>query len=143
MNQTRLMERTQAVCDVLTIVAETFHSPLPEAVAGRFAANVRDDSSPSSTMVRDQILARPSLSGQEELALLCSLESLRQQFQYLAALLFPSAQYMRRRYGASTRMSLIGSYIARFFHIGVEGLRCAVAWIGTIVTTRSSSSIHQ
>lgn len=143
MNQARLMERTQAVCDVLTIVAETFQSPLPEALARQLAANVGETSLPSSATVHNQILARSSLSGREELALLCSLESPHQQFRYLAALLFPSAQYMRRRYGASTRMSLIGSYIARFFDIGIEGLCCSVAWIGTIVATRLSSSIRQ
>ncbi|MDF0674486.1 MAG: nucleotidyltransferase family protein [Nitrospira sp.] len=143
MNQVRLMGQTQAVCDVLTIVTEAFHSPVPEVVASQFAGHVRDDSSPSSLMVCNQILTRSSLSGREELVLLCSLGSLHQQFRYLAALLFPSAQYMTRRYGAPTRTSLIGSYIARFFRIGAEGLRCAVAWIGTIVATRPSSSIRR
>ncbi|NGZ09232.1 MAG: hypothetical protein CV088_07565 [Nitrospira sp. LK70] len=143
MQQAQLMEQTQAVYDVLTIVTETFHSPVPEVVANQFAGHVRDDSSPSSLMVCNQILTRSSLNGREEFVLLCSLESLHQQFQYLYALLFPSARFMTRRYGASTRMGLIGSYITRFFHIGAEGLRCAVAWIGTIVATRPSSSIRR
>ncbi len=143
MHQARLMEQTQAVYDVLTIVTETFHSPVPEAVTRQLATNVHGASSPLSLMGCNQILARSSLSGREELVLLCSLESLHQQFHYLSALLFPSAQFMTRRYGASTRMGLIGSYLARFFHIGAEGLRCAVAWIGTIVATGPSSSLRR
>ncbi len=143
MDQVQFMEQTRAVCDVLTIVTETFHSPVPELVARQFAAHVHDASSPSSFIVRNQILARSSLSGREELVLLCSLHSLHDKLRYLSALLFPSPQYMTQRYGARTRMNLIGFYIARFFHIGAEGLRCAVVWICTIIATRPSSSIRQ
>lgn len=140
MHQTQLMEQARAVCDVLTIMLETFHSPVPESVVRQLAVDV---SSSSSLITCNLILARSSFSGREELQLLCSLESLPQQLRYLSALLFPSPQYMTRRYGASTRMNVIGFYIARLFHIGAAGLRWAVAWIGTLVSTRRSSSTRR
>jgi hypothetical protein len=143
MHQVQLMEQARAVHEVFAIVTETFHSPVPEVVAIQSAANAPNVSSPSSAIGRDQIPARSSLRGREELGLLCSLQSSHQRRRYLAALLFPTPQYMARRYGVSTRRGLISSYIARFFHIGAEGLRCTVAWIGAIVATRSSSSIRQ
>jgi hypothetical protein len=40
-------------------------------------------------------------------------------------------------------MRLIGFYLARFFHLRTAGLRCAAAWIGFIVTTRSHSSVRR
>lgn len=143
MNQAQLMEQTRAVCDVLTIVTETFHSPVPELTARQFPAQTDNASAPSSSIVHHQILTRSSLSGREELVLLCSLESLHQRFRYLAAIVFPSVQYMTQRYGSSTRLGLIGFYVARFFRIGAEGLRCAVAWICAIIAARLRSSIFQ
>lgn len=142
-SQMQLMEQARAVCDVLTIMTEIFHSPVPESVAGQIVAQVRDDSSGSSLTVCNQILTRSSLSGREELVLLCSLENFHQQLRYLCALFFPSPQYMTRRYGAPTLMGLIGFYIARFFHLGAAGLRCVVAWIGTVVATGPTSSIRR
>jgi len=143
MHQTQLMEQARAVCDVLTIMMEAFHSPVPESVVRQLAAEMHGATSPSSLIICSRILARSSFSGREELELLCSLESLHQQLRYLSALLFPSPQYMTRRYGASTRISVIGFYIARLFHIGAAVLQWAVAWIGTIVSTRSRSSTRR
>lgn len=143
MNQVQLMEQARAVYDALTIVTEIFRSPVPELVASQFAAQAHHVSSHSSLIIRNQILARSSLSGRDEFALLCSIQGLRNKIRYVLALLFPSPQYMTRRYGASTRMSLTGFYFARFFHIEAEGLRCAVAWIGILVATRARSSIRR
>lgn len=143
MNQVQIMEQTGSIADVLTLLNGEFCSPIPDTVVRQLTEQRQNHSVLPSSIVRHQILTRSSLSGREEFALLCSLPTLRQQLQYLSTLLFPSPQYMTQRHGASTRMSLIGFYIARIFHIGAEGLRCAVVWIGTIVTTRSNSSIRQ
>jgi hypothetical protein len=142
LNQVQLMRQARSVYDVLTIVMDTFYSPVPESVTKRLAAQAREDPLPSFLSVRTQILAYSSLSGREELALLCSLQSLQQRLRYLVALLFPSPCYMIRRYGASTRIRLIGYYIFRFIHIGTEGLRWSIAWVGTFLTARSNSSIR-
>jgi hypothetical protein len=142
-NQVQLMEQTGTVYDVLATVAETFHSPVPTSVTKQLAAHRHNASLSSALIVPDRILAQSSLSGREELAVLCSLESLPQQLQYFSAFIFPSPQYMRRRYGASSRMRLIANYIARFFFIGTECLRWVSAWIGAVLAMRLRSFIHR
>ncbi len=141
--QVLFMQQADAVTDVLAILKGAFHSPIPDSVVRQLTRKPSTTSAPSSFTLRSKILDRTSSSGREELQLLCSLQSLHQQRRYLSALIFPSPQYMTRRYGTSTRIGVIGFYIARFFHIGAEVLRCAVAWIGTIATTRPSSSTRQ
>ncbi len=141
LNQVRLMRQAHPVHEVLTIVMDTFHSPVPESVTTRLAAQAREEPLPSFLIVRTRILTRTSLSGREELALLCSLQGLQERLRYLLALLFPSPRYMTRRYGASTRIRLIGYYIFRLIHIGTEGLRWSIGWIGTFFTARRNSSI--
>ena len=143
MNQVQLMEQTGAVADVLKLLKGAFCSTIPDPVVRQLTEQRQNHSGLPSSIIRHHILARSSLSGREELALLCSLPTVRQQLRYLSALLFPSPRYMTQRYGASTRMRLIGFYLARFFHLGTAGLRCAAAWIGFIVTTRSHSSVRR
>jgi hypothetical protein len=140
MEQVQLMEQTRAVGDVLTVTMRTFHSPVPDSVVRQCTAQARDTFFPSPFLARNQTLARSSLRGREEFALLCSLQSLPQRLRYLSALLFPSPQYMTQRYGACTFMSLLVFYFARFFHIGAEGFRCAVVWI---VAMRQHRSVRQ
>lgn len=141
--QARLMEQAGAVADVLTILIGEFRAIVPDSVTRSLADQPCNTPSPSPSTLRNQILAQSSRTGREEFALLSSLQSRQEQLRYLSALLFPSSQYMTRRYGASTRMCLIGWYITRFFLMGAEGLRCVVAWIGTLIATRSSSSIRK
>ena len=143
MEQAHVMDQARSVADVLTISMRTFHSPVPDSVVGQLLKPSRSIASLPSSVLRHQLLAQSSLNGRDEFALLCSIQGLRNKIRYVLALLFPSPQYMTRRYGASTRMSLTGFYFSRFFHLGAKGLRCAVAWVGILVATRASSSIRE
>lgn len=136
MDQAQLMEQAGAVADVLKILIGEFRSTIPDPVVRQLMEQPRAVSSPSA--IRRQILARSSLRGREEFALLCSLQSLQQQLLYLSVLLFPSPEYMTRRYGTSNPISLVGFYIFRFLRIVTEGVRCAVTWIAASVTARHS-----
>lgn len=141
MKQAWLMEQSDRVADVLTVVRRELYSTIPNSVITQLREPPLAICSPSA--IRHHLLARSFLSGREEFSLLCSLQSVRQQLRYLSALFFPSPQYMTRRYGVSTRISLIGFYIARFFHLGAEGVRCVVAWIGDIIAARPRSYIRK
>lgn len=143
LDQAQLMKQSGTVADILTLMSKEFHSAIPDSVAGQLTKQPRHHAVRSSLGTHHQVLARSAFSGGEELALLCSLHTLRQQVHYLSALFFPSPQYMRQRYGASTRTGLIGCYGSRFFIIGAASLRCAIAWIGAIIATRPHSSIRQ
>lgn len=143
LGQARLMEQTDAVADVLILLKNEFRSAVPDSVAEQLTEQRRNHSGTSSLIIRNQILARSVLNGREEFALLCSLHSFRQQLYYLFALLVPAPRYMMQRYGTSSRVGLIGVYLARIFTIGAEGLRCAITWISTLAATQPNSSIRQ
>jgi hypothetical protein len=139
-DQARLMEQAGAVADVLRVLIAEFRSTVPDPVARQLTGQPQNSARDSSLMIRDRILTQSSLNGREEFALLCSLRSLPQRLRYLTALLFPSPQYMTRRYGASTFTSLVAFYIARFFRIGAEGVRCIVTWLVSANAARHSRS---
>jgi hypothetical protein len=116
---------------VLVTLGHHFHSTIPEAILSRLLHPSR----PSRPM-RDHMLAQSSLNGREEFALLCSLQGLRPKIQYACALLFPSAQFMAQRYGLSSPIGLISSYIVRVRHLTWEGCKWAAAWLLAALATR-------
>jgi hypothetical protein len=135
-HQAQLMGQAGLIADVLATLGHHFHSTIPEAILSRLLRPSRPSPSVSPQPMRDHMLTQSSLNGREEFALLCSLQGLRQKSQYTYALLFPSPQYMAQRYGSSSLMGLISSYINRAFHLFWEGSKWAAAWLVAALVTR-------
>lgn len=131
-----LMEQSAAIANVLTVLASTFHSPIPRSVVERLTDPPRNSSSPRFRMIDKEILVHSLSNSGEEFALLATLGTFKDKLRYILSLAFPSPQYMTRRYGTSTPAQLVGWYLARFCRIGVEGFRFAVAWITRMRRTR-------
>jgi len=135
-HQAQVMGQASLIADVLVTLGHHFHSTIPEAILSRLLRPSRPSPSISPQPMRDHMLTQSSLNGREEFALLCSLQGLRQKSQYTYALLFPSPQYMAQRYGSSSLMGLISSYINRAFHLFWEGSKWAAAWLVAALVTR-------
>ena len=135
-HQAQAMGQAGLITDVLATLGHHFHSTIPEAILSRLLHPSRPSPSISPQPMRDHMLAQSSLNGREEFALLCSLQGLRQKSQYTYALLFPSPQYMAQRYGLSSPMGLISSYINRACHLFWDGCKWTAACVVAALTTR-------
>ncbi|MEP6958265.1 MAG: nucleotidyltransferase family protein [Nitrospirota bacterium] len=137
-HQTERMGQTGLVAEILTTVIQHFHSPIPDQIMGRLLRPSLLSPSLVPHPIRERLLIQPSLNGREEFALLCSLQGLRPKIQYAYALLFPSPCYMVRRYGLSSPMGLISSYITRACRLCWEGSKWAAAWLVAALATRQA-----
>lgn len=135
-HQAQEIGQATLVTDVLATLIHYFHSTIPDSIMSRFLYPSRSSSSITNRPMRDRMLAQPSLNGREEFTLLCSLQGLRPKLQYVYGLLFPSPQYMTQRYGLSSPMGLISSYIARVCHLSWEGCKWAAVWLLTALAIR-------
>jgi hypothetical protein len=136
MHQVEATGQAGLIADVLTTLMHHFHSTIPDSIMSRLLRHSRPSPSISSRTMRDHMLVQSSLNGREEFALLCSLHGLLPKLQYAYALLFPSPQYMVHRYGSSSPMGLIGSYIARASFLSWEGCKWAYSWLMTALAMR-------
>lgn len=136
LEQVRLMEQSTAIAEVLTALVETFRSPIPHSVVEHLTDPHRSSSSSGVHKIDKGIQARSLPNSGEELALLSTLGTFNDKLRYILSLVFPSPQYMTRRYGTSAPAKLVGWYLARLGRIGVEGFRFAVTWITTVRKTR-------
>ncbi|MDR4470738.1 MAG: nucleotidyltransferase family protein [Nitrospira sp.] len=134
--QVRLMQQSPAIAEVLTLLSNTFHSPLPDSVITRLTDPPGKSSSSGVLMIEKEILVQSLPDSGEEFAMLASLHDFKNKLRYTLSLVFPSPQYMTRRYGTSTPVKLAGWYLARFCRIGVEGFRFALTWIMSVRRTR-------
>ena len=128
-HQAQAMGQAGLIADVLATLMQHFRSTIPDSILSRLLHPSRPSPSIPPYPMRDRMLAQSSLKGREEFALLCSLQGLRPKIQYAYALLFPSPQYMAQRYGLSSPMGLISSYINRACHLFWEGGKWAAAWL--------------
>jgi hypothetical protein len=135
-HQAQAMGQAGLIADVLATLIHHFHSTIPDPIMSRLLRPSRPSPSISPHPMRDHMLAQSSLNGREEFALLCSLQGVRPRIQYAYALLFPSPQYMAQRYGLSSPMGLISSYITRVCHLFREGCKWAAAWLVAALATR-------
>jgi hypothetical protein len=135
-HQAQAMGQAGLIADVLATLIHHFHSTIPDSIMSRLLRPSRPSPSISPHPMRDHMLAQSSLNGREEFALLCSLQGVRPRIQYAYALLFPSPQYMAQRYGLSSPMGLISSYITRVCHLFREGCKWAAAWLVAALATR-------
>ncbi len=134
--QVRLMEQSTAIAEVLRALVETFRSSIPHSVVERLTDLHRSSSSSQVRKIDNGILARSLPNSGEEFALLSTLGTFKDKLRYIVSLVFPSPQYMTRRYGTSTPAQLVGWYLARVGQIGVEGFRFLFTWITAVRRTR-------
>jgi len=132
----RTMGQACLIADVLETIRHHFHTTIPDAILDSLRQPFESSSAQVAHPLRDQVLRRPSLNGREEFALLFSLQGLHRQIRYVATLLFPSPRYMVRRYGYSSALGLLGSYVRRICHLSKEGCIVASIWARTIFVTR-------
>lgn len=135
-HQAQAMGQASLIADVLATLMHHFHSTIPDSIISSLLSSSRPSHSILPYPVREQMLTRSSLNGREEFALLCSLQGLRPRIQYASALLFPSPRYMVQRYGLSSPMGLISSYIARVCHLFWQGCKWAATWLVAALATR-------
>ena len=135
-HQAQAMGQASLIADVLATLMHHFHSTIPDLTMSRLLHLSRPSPSILPRPLRDHMLAQSSLNGREEFALLCSLQGLRPKIQYAYALLFPSPQYMTQRYGLSSLMGLVSSYICRVCHLFWEGYKWAAAWWAAALAMR-------
>lgn len=134
--QVRLMEQSAATTAILTVLANTFHSPLLDPVVKQLTDPPSKSSSSRFCMIDKEILVRSLPNSGEEFAMLASLQDFKDKLRYILSLVFPSPQYMTRRYGTSAPVKLAGWYLARLCRIGVEGFRFTLTWITSVRRTR-------
>ena len=133
-HQAQAMGQASLIADVLATSLHRFNSSLPDSVMSRLLRHSRP-SLPTRSR-ENHMLTQSSLNGREEFALLCSLQGLRSKILYSYALLFPSSQYMVRRYGVSGPIGLISCYITRVCHLFWQGCKWATAWLVAALATR-------
>lgn len=136
--QAQAMGQADFIADVLATLIHHFHSTIPSSIMSRLLHPSRPSPSITFRPMRDHLLAQPSLNGREEFALLCSLQGFRPKIRYTYALLFPSVQFMSRRYGLSSPIGLIRSYLSRACYLLWQGSKWASAWLLATLAARQS-----
>ncbi len=96
---------------VLGTVKALFGTPIPGQVLGRLEQE--PSRSVEGRLVR-LLAGASSVDGKESLAVLFTLKGLRAKLGYALALLFPSREFMRIKYGLTHRSQLGGAYFRRF-----------------------------
>lgn len=126
------MEQEMLLAEVLRRLTDTFETPVPDEVFSQLAMSATRVSNRSTTGALAGRLVR-SLAGmsrsaaREELALFFALKGIRSKLRYLSALLFPSSEFMRLRYGLTARRQLPFSYVCRVGSVlreGCKGILC-------------------
>ncbi len=126
------MEQEMLLAEVLRRLSDTFETPVPDEVFSQLAMSATRVSNRSTAGAISGRLAR-SLAGmsrsaaREELALFFALKGIRSKSRYLSALLFPSSEFMRLRYGLTARRQLPFSYVCRVGSVlreGCKGILC-------------------
>ena len=116
------------LAEVLGTVKGLFDSPIPDHVVSQLRTQLTRyparavGTSVESRMVR--LLAGESrVDGLESFALLLAIKGLRAKLRYALALLFPSPQFIRLRYGLSSRRQLGLWYLTRVVYLCWQGLK--------------------
>jgi hypothetical protein len=119
----------------LGYVKNLFASPIPDEVFDRPLKAVPRNRLPSNGAWLERrlvgLLAGESRAdGRESLALLFVIKGVRAKLRYALALLFPSAEFMRLQYGASSTSRIGFRYLGRTAYLaweGFKGILCLLA----------------
>lgn len=130
------------IAEALRSTMSLFATPVPESVALQLKA-ASSHTTPAAGGFTDHrvahLLAGDSCAdGRESLALLFAIKGLRAKICYMAALLFPSSEFMRLHYGLSSRSPLGFCYFSRMAYLMLEGLK---GILGLLAVRRSRSSV--
>jgi len=111
------MQQGRLVAQALSKVIEHCGTPVPPSLYALLASS----SHPSSLPAIDLLLTNGQVNGREEFAALWALQGLRLKFRYILGLLFPSPEFMLRRYRLSSHSSLMLYYPLRVMSLLWEG----------------------
>ncbi len=118
-------EQESSLIEVLERLRRFFGSPIPAQVFVQL--RVRPTSGSLSARIIRSLARASSATAREELALFFALKGMRSKLRYLSALLVPSSEFMRLRYGLTARRQLPFSYVRRVGSVlweGLKGLGC-------------------
>lgn len=132
------------LAEALGQVKVLFESPIPEHVLSQLRAQRAPHRAwvvgrSLESRVLGLLAGGSRMDGCEEFAMFFTLKGFRAKLRYALALLFPSPEFMLRRYRGSTRKQLGLWYVARVMHLSWEGLKWVADLLGSMRTPRQSS----
>jgi len=137
-------DQTFLVAQVAEDLRSLFFTPIPAPSPSQLARH--GQTQPGQSLSRwiagqaEQLLAGEChLRGREQFALLVRLPDWRAKLRYASALLFPTPDFMRSRYGPSGWGTLSFRYLARLLRLSWEGLQ----WLVSLLTLPSRPRHNQ
>ncbi|THJ19565.1 MAG: hypothetical protein CAF44_014945 [Nitrospira sp. CG24D] len=124
------------VAQALSKVSEQCGTPLPPSLLAQLALSPHPSSFPTIGL----LLTKEQVNGREEFAALWALGSLRSKLRYVLGLLFPSPDFMLRRYRLSSYSMLMLYYPLRFVSLLWEGAMWVSAWLRAVVSSQNPQS---
>lgn len=124
------------VAQALSKVIEHCDTPLPPSLHAQLAHSPHPSSLPTISL----LLTRGQVNGREEFAALWALRGLRSKLWYVLGLLFPSPEFMLRRYRLSSYSMLMLYYPLRFVSLLWEGVMWVSACLRAVVSSQNPPS---
>ncbi|MEK6634341.1 MAG: nucleotidyltransferase family protein [Nitrospirota bacterium] len=124
------------VAQALSKVIEHCNTPLPPSLHAQLTLSPHSSSLPTIGL----LLTRGQVNGREEFAALWALRGLRSKLRYVLGLLFPSPDFMLRRYRLSSYSMLMLYYPLRFVSLLWEGAMWVSAWLRAVVFSQNPQS---
>lgn len=124
------------VAQALSKVIEHCDTPLPPSLLAQLALSPH----PSSLPTIGLLLTRGQVNGREEFAALWALRSQRSKLRYVLGLLFPSPEFMFRRYRLSSYYMLMLYYPLRFVSLLWEGVMWVSACLHAVISSQNPRS---
>jgi hypothetical protein len=106
------------VSEVLARLEEVLDSPVPDQVFAQLRAD-----RPREDRLLHLLAGESRADGKESLALLFMIQGLRPKVRYMAALLFPSVEFMRLNYGLSNWSHIGLYYVTRITRFAWEAMK--------------------
>lgn len=124
------------VAQALSKVSEQCGTPLPPSISAQLVSSPHLSSLPTIGL----LLTRGQVNGREEFAALWALPALHSKLRYVLGLLFPSPEFMLRRYRLSSYSMLMLYYPIRFVSLLWEGAMWGSTWLRAVVSSENPRS---
>jgi len=128
------MDQGLLVAQALSKVIEHYGTPLPPSLHARLTSSPH----PSSPSAIGLLLTKGQVTGREEFAALWAFQGFRSKFQYILGLLFPSPEFMLRRYRLSNHFLLMLYYPLRVMSLLWEGTQWGIRLTHAVVSPQNS-----
>lgn len=112
---------------LLTGLRRVFQTPIPDEVLNALGRATPPRSSQAAQLQGCALpLSRLVIDGRESLARFFTIQGMQGKVSYLAALAFPSPQFMRLHYGCRSRQDLFRQYLVRLWFLCVQATRAGM-----------------